>query len=295
MRPFKLQRRDIDLLLALAEGRFVSARQAGRHIWSGQASANRRLATLERQGIIRRQIDRRRGETIIRPTPRGLKLLAERDFLPADSVWSWRHLFERSIGFLEHEVMVNQVRFHLVEACRKTGGRVQLLACRSGPGATDAFIDPSNSSPCRLRPDRYVKLRVPGTDLPQCFFVECDRATRPIRRRQGYAVVDQLERYQRYYRSGQFGKRSVSRGSDDFAETARFRVLFITSSWERAENIMAEHIQDCSNDASHELFQGIAFGVRDEFFHDPLGHVWLRERDGQRLTLVDEWPMWSTY
>lgn len=292
--PVALKPRDLALLLALVEGRFVSVGQAARFVWCGRASANRRLAALEAGGYIRREIDfRLRGETIIRPTPRAMAALTERGLPPVRTGWSWRQLYERSPGFIKHELAVNEFRFRLMEACRETGGRVQVLSCVSGPGAADTFRIGETITTRRLRPDRFLSVRVPGTDWRQHFFLEIDRAMRPVRRTRGWDVTAQLSRYESYFKAGRFADRFALSDEREEAQQCPFRVLFITSTWERVDNIITGLRHDAGENSIGQRLR--AYGVWHEFLGDPLGPVWMREVDGERCRLTDEWPLWPTF
>lgn len=268
------------LIAALLEGRCVTVSQAAEYIWSGRASANRALAQLEAEGFIRRQFNCPVvGETLIRPTPKATAAMVHAGLAPREVGWKWKELYEVSPGFLQHETEVNEVRFRLIQACRATGGRVQLIRCESGPAVIDHFAN-GDGVQARLRPDRFIELALAG-QRRQYFFIEIDRGTKPVRRSRGWDVVSQLRRYNDYRRSGRFGVRFATASHDE-----AFRVLFLTTTWERVDHIVSELHHSTNSDTPPYR----AFSVRQEFLADPLGPVWQPEADGKRRRMIDSWP-----
>lgn len=276
----RLHARDVQLLLSLEEGRVCTARQAGRYLWGHINSANRRLKELEAAGLVHRLIDRYVRETIIRPTPKAIEVLLERGLIAPDELtWSPR-LRQQKIGYVMHEIEVNELRFRLEKACHQHSG-VLLVSCRSGPQLYDQVTH--NGSTHLVRPDRFVELalssQVSTAVLKAC--LEVDRGTKPIRTRgrDRRSVVKQLCAYDCYARSFQ-----AKHGSP-------LCVLVTTPDQTRISSIVQGMLQAASRHGG-EVGMRRYYSTFTAAMSDPLGATWIAERSlGRVLTWLAGLPV----
>jgi hypothetical protein len=263
---------DLLMFRIMRDERFCLLRHAAQYIWRHQNSAYRRVRQLEKAEFVQTYRDHYARETIIRPRKKAYDALLVRGLLSKEEYaqrWHWRHLHERTVGFILHEAAVTEVRFALINACRTCSG-VKLLSCRSGPPIwREVLVDSQRRS---LRPDREVILSVPGSDYSQTFFFEIDRGSRTIIGAR-WTIARQMELY------------------DEYASLTEepFRVIVLCPTRERIASLIEKLGQ------GRMLAPGRAYGLWDDFVANPLRDVLTRECDGAACSLIEPWRGWPTY
>jgi hypothetical protein len=212
-RSARLSERDLDVLDALADYRFLSIPQLAVLFFPSRGSAERRLRELYQAGLAvrvflpARPYDRVT-HTIYAVSGKGAQLLAPRhDGIPPRWLTGRE---QRSALFLDHTLRRNDVRICL-EKIGTDDPRVQLLAWKQKPEqvqatATIRIPGGKRQGGVRLVPDGVATLYVAGQ--VHAFAIEVDMGTVPVRRMEA-----RYRAYWRWHRDGgaraRFGQAAV--------------------------------------------------------------------------------------
>jgi hypothetical protein len=200
--------------------------------------------------------------------------------------WSERN---RSVGriYLEHALLVSDVMVAIELACRESG-HIRLLGAEelSLPGQTDGQAQPFRwsvnvSSEVRLGvvPDRVFAMEYmnrAGSWDRAFFFLEADRGTMPVRRRN----LSQTSFYRKLLAYEATWSQSIHRTRFGFH---RFRVLTVTTSAERLRSL----VEICSQlKGGHGLFL-FADWTSVKRPSDIFSPIWRSGRQGGSTGLLD--------
>ena len=226
----QLTERDIRTVLAVGEHRALRRDQIQRLLYPSKNRANARLKQLYQHGFLARHWPPvRYGEGMGQPVylldRRGAQLVAqEREMDPSAVGWS-RGDNRVGPGFLEHTLLVNDVRIALTLAARRAGCRWERWV---GEGELAASPDRvwiegvgGRRRQVAVIPDGYGVLHL--GDRRAHFFLEADRGTLSNRR-----WGQRAQAYLAYVHSGQYGQRYG---------THSLRVLTVTTGERRLANL----------------------------------------------------------
>ena len=291
--PIQLTERDRDIIRQVHRHRFLRSSHITALVGGSAPQLLRRLQLLYHHRYLERprsQIDyyHRGGSRriVYGLGSKGASLL-KRESSPAFREFNWGEK-NRGIGrlFLEHALLISDVMVSLELACRKSD-RVRLLIGRdiSIPDATSRQREPfrwkvtlSNRQKLGLIPDQVFALesadQPPGRNRA-FYFLEADRATMPVVRENLFqtSLFRKLLAYEATWTQG------LHRSRFDFH---RFRVITVTSSPRRVENLVAA----CQNlERGHGLF---LFADRHSLGEaDPLAYDWKSGRPNETTRLLD--------
>jgi hypothetical protein len=197
----RLSQRDLAVVAAVAELRYLTARQLERWHYPGATplararAARRNLERLTRLGVLAR-LERRIGGVragsagyVYALDLAGQRLAAAYGWLPAGRA---RRVRESGHGFIRHTLAVAEVHLRLIEADR--GGRLELLERESEPRCWRSYVGMGGGG-LTLKPDAYAVVGVGNDELS--WFLEVDRGT------ESRATIERkLAAYVAYWRSG---------------------------------------------------------------------------------------------
>jgi hypothetical protein len=139
--------------------------------------------------------------------------------------------------FLEHALLVSDVIVVIELACRKTGIRLLTDGELSLPSKREQFrwkVNISSRVKLGVIPDRVFALEFPdqgGTNNRAFFFLEADRSTMPVKRRN----LSQTSFYRKLLAYEATWTQNIHRTRFGFS---RFRVLTVTTSAERVKSLV---------------------------------------------------------
>lgn len=243
-RKTKITERDLELLEAAAVYRCISVSQIERLFFPSRQTATRRLRFLDRYGLL--AVDHIPGlsDRVVRIRAKGLRLLGEID---QSTSYGSPKSRPRDHYFVRHLLALNDFRLNLEGLCRNHG-EVELKGfipeyqgeqSPSGLVRKTARAEVSvNGTRIGHTPDGVFSLSY--RDKPALFFLEIDRGTEVIghpdrgvgkicRFYLAYLLQAKLTRYQEL-----FDLESRPKG---------FRLLFVTSSSTRLENIRSASLR----------------------------------------------------
>lgn len=294
---FQLTERDVEIIRLVARHRFLRSTHISQLLDAAHKKVLERLSPLFHAGFLdrpRAQLEyhvygeHRNPPIVYALGNRGAKLLQENGSVAsASSDWATKNL-HAGRQFLMHALAVADVHTALVVACRRRPGislqqAEDLLATLSdavrierNPWSWRTQVRHDGASvETAVLPD-YVFALVFPDQTRRAFLVECDRGTMPIERT-SLAQTSMLRKFLGY-----------AAGRQQRIHTARFgwktfRVLVITASVERADNMRAL-IQRTSQLKNSPLFffaehASLARG-------DALAHPWL-DAHGATHTLIE--------
>jgi len=226
----RLTERDIQMVLAVHEHRTLRADQVQRLFFPSRNTANERLKRLYQHRFLQRrwlpvEYGRGMGQAIYLLGRRGADLVAEQQGIEAEAV-GWRGARNR-VGalFLEHHLMLNDVRIALTQAAKTVGYLVETWvedeAFRAK--ADHVYVQAGRSGRQRVAiiPDAYCVVN--QGDKRAHFFVEVDRATLSGRRWR-----QRVRAYLAYTLGGGYTRRFRTRS---------LRILTVTTSDKRLTNL----------------------------------------------------------
>lgn len=225
--PMRLTERDQEVIAAVYHHRILSQGQIERLLFAGthRSVAQRRLALLYDHGYLDRRFLPRIGGLVTSPIlylldKKGSEyLLAHRGY---DDI-HWRP-GDNSLGYehIEHLLAINTFRIEMTLACRTHNLPLQTwLDDTTLKQDYDRVNLPRSAHPVAVIPDAYFSIATPKGDTH--FFLELDRGTMTSKRFKGKVLA-----YIAYASSGLAEKRFG---------TTKFRVLTVTESEKRAENL----------------------------------------------------------
>jgi protein involved in plasmid replication-relaxation len=210
--------------------------------------------------------------------------LLKHELGPTSRELSWNKK-NRSIGriFLEHALFVSDVMVSIELACRRTGIRLlteQDLQFPDHRGRPFRWtVNVSNRMKLGVIPDRVFAVdlkRQGGKSDRAFFFLEADRATTPVMRKN----LSQSSFYRKLLAYEATWSQSIHRARLGFN---RFRVLTVTTSAERIRSL----VEACST-LKHG--QGLFLFADRGILKDPsdvFSRVWQTARNGERVGLLD--------
>lgn len=213
----RIQPRDVALLTDLASYRFLTTAQIMALHPGGQRNLQRRLRYLYHLGYLDRPLQ----QTLFRKPsshlvyalgPKGAELISLEERAAQKTG-------EVSLPYLAHALMISQFRVVLTLALQKHPGHPTLTHWVQGYALKDLLS--AGGGKTELVPDAFFTLEDKGDLLH--FFLEADRGTMPRER-----FLAKLKIYWHWWRE-EYCKRTLN--------ITRFRVLTITLSEERAENL----------------------------------------------------------
>jgi hypothetical protein len=243
----RLTRRDVAVIVSIHQHRVLRRDQIQRLLFPSKNTANERLKLLHQHGYLARHrlpVEEGQGSSqyLYMLSTRGAQLVAERLGVDiADIGWK-RTQNHVSSPFLEHTLMVNDVRIAVELAARRRRYR---LGCwttedelKRSPDRVQ--IEPERGHPRRvtLVPDAYFCLAF-GQRRAR-FFLEADRATVPNRR-----WAQKILAYLAYVRSGAYARRYGGNS---------LRVLTVTTSEKRMCNLMRTTAKACGDANGARMF-----------------------------------------
>ncbi len=243
--PMELTERDAQILRAVNRHRFLRSRQIADLVGGSRQQVLRRLQMLYHHGYLERprcQLDyyQQPGSRSITYglASRGAAHLRRVDDIPFSRLdWTSRNRAVKRL-FLEHALMVSDIMVALEIACRKRGD-VRLLIEHEIPlpAATQNERDPfrwtvtvSGKEKLGVIPDRVFALEFAESGERILCFLEADRGTMPIHRPRldGSCFERKFLAYEATW------VRGIHRSRFGIS---RVRVLAVTTSYERTENL----------------------------------------------------------
>jgi DNA-binding Lrp family transcriptional regulator len=248
VRPIQLTERDSKIIRLVHRHRFLRSPQIAALIGGSPQHLLRRLQLLYHRGYLERprsQIDsyHKSGSRHIvygLGNKGGVLLKQELDVAFREVSWGEKN---RSVGriFLEHALLVSDVMVTIELACRKAHIRLLtdeelVLPGKSVPKRQPFHwkVNVSSGVKLGLIPDRVFALDFPNQDGKTdraVFFLEADRGTMPVRRRN----LSQTSFYRKLLAYEATWAQSIHRTRFGFN---RFRVLTVTTSAERVKSLV---------------------------------------------------------
>lgn len=234
----RLTTRDFALIGSVYRYRVLRRDQAQRLLFPSKNTANQRLKLLHQHGYLARrrlpvEYGQGSGQALYLLGGRGASLLADRWGLdPARIGWrrSQNHV---SSPFLEHSLMVNEVRLAVELACQRDGYSIEAWLredeLRAAPDRVLIETDDGPSRQMALIPDAYLRL-ISGPRRAS-FFLETDRATETSAR-----WAAKVRAYLSYLCSGAYLSRYGSNC---------LRILVVTTSARRRDNLLRTTVRVC--------------------------------------------------
>lgn len=250
-RPIQLTDRDVEIIRQVARHRFLRSTHISALVGGSEQNLSRRLQRLYHSRYLdrpRAQLDfyARAGSSpmVYGLGNRGAALLAERfGISPRKVDWTWKN---RTVGrvFLNHTLLVADIMVALACACREHGA-VSLIE-------PEAILAGMPEATRRKRNPFYWRVTVPhnGADLPvgvvpdkvfgleftkerkrAFFFLEADRATMPIVRK-NLRQTSMYRKVAAYYATWRQGIHT------ELFNVKNFRVLTVTTSADRSHNLV---------------------------------------------------------
>jgi hypothetical protein len=236
--PLRLTPRDLAVINAVYTYRVLRRDQIQTLFFPSKNTANERLKRLYHHGYLARrwspvEYGQGSGQTLYLLATKGAQRLAqERGVDVSDITWrrSQNHV---SSPFLEHTLMINDVRLALERAAGQGGYRIETWLREEELKATPDKVWIESASGRRRRlalvPDAYFRL-IEGSKRAS-FFLEADRATETHGR-----WAQKVLCYLSYLRSGAYLRRYGSNC---------LRVITVTSGERRLANLLRTTAQTC--------------------------------------------------
>ena len=226
----RLTERDVKVILGVYRYRVLRREQIQELLFPSKNTANERLKRLYQHGFLERRwlpVEYGKGtsQAMYLLGERGADVVAQRQGIDRGKV-DWRESYNR-VGalFLEHLLLVNQVRIAFSMAAEKRGFSVDKWISEEELKATRDFVQISTVGGSHRRvaviPDGYFILNF--GDRRAHFFLEVDRATEANKR-----WAQKVQAYLVYTRSGRYSERYGTRS---------LRVLTVTTGEKRLANL----------------------------------------------------------
>jgi len=288
----QITERDIDIIRRVHKHRFLRAPQLNALCEGSDIKITRRLGHLYHAGYLDRPRAQLTYFSIEKNRPlvyglanKGAALLAERDGVaPGRLDWHWKN---KSVGqlFIEHTLAIADVMVALEMACRNRSDvelleQQEILAkVKTKAGKVPPFkaIAGTNGKdiPLSLVPDQVFGLAFPKTQRGAYFFLEADRGTMPVVR-SDLKQTSILRKLMTYYAGWKAKEHTSQYGWQNF------RVLTVTNSAERVENMVAA-VKDMTDGRGSGIF---LFAEAERLAEgDILDCVWVNGR-GEEVRIV---------
>ena len=237
----RLTPRDIALIQAVYRYRVLRRDQAQRLLFPSKNTANQRLKRLHEHGYLaRRRLPVEYGQgsaqALYMLATRGATLVAEERGLDLAEI-GWRRCHNRvSSPFLEHTLMINDVRLAVELASREQQWAIETWLpeeeLKARPDRVPIETEAGQRRRLTLIPDAYFRL-VQGSKRAS-FFLEADRATETNGR-----WAQKAQAYLAYVQSGAYLRRYGSNC---------LRVLVVATSERRMDNLLRATSRACAAD-----------------------------------------------
>lgn len=229
----RLTERDVEIVAACYQYRFLLRDQIERLFFKSRNPANYRLQRLFQHGFLNRiylpsdmRYNARNTQAMYCLDEKGAELLArEWDVAREDIHW---YPDRNRVGeeFIEHQLKLNDLQIAIRKAAEARGDKITTWVPDWELKAQNDFVeDPQTDKRYPVIPDAYFVYELTETGQKAHFFVELDRATMENRR---FAV--KIKAYIEYGKSGRFTKRYGAKS---------FRVLTVVPSARRLKNLKA--------------------------------------------------------
>ena len=226
----RLTERDVKAILAVHEYRVLRRDQIQRLLFPSKNTANHRLSRLYQHRFLARrwrevEYGQGMGQALYLLDERGADVAVQRLGIDHSQI-RWRETHNH-VGspFLEHMLMVNEVRIAFTLAARTEGYSIEKWVGEEKLKASRDYVYVSAPGQARRRvaiiPDGYFVLNL--GDKRAHFFLEVDRATQPHRR-----WMQRVRAYMSYVHSGRYSERFG---------THSLRVLTVTTGPRRLTNL----------------------------------------------------------
>jgi hypothetical protein len=224
----RLTRRDIDVVAAVRDHRVLRTDQIQRLLFPSRNTANERLKRLYQHGFLERrwlpvEYGKGMGQAIYLLASRGAEILAMRH---PDQPVRWRGRGNQ-VGspFLEHSLMLNDIRIAFTLAARENGYLIERWVGENELKAAGEYVWVRSGDTKRRRvaliPDGYCLVNMRGRKAR--FFFEADRGTLSGRR-----WAWRVRAYLAYVRSGRYAAKYGARS---------LRVLTVTTGPKRLAHL----------------------------------------------------------
>jgi len=229
--PIRLTPRDRDLIDAVHSYRALRRDQVQRLFFPSKNTANARLQRLQQHGYLARrrlpvEYGQGSGQWLYMLARRGAQLVAQAEGIGIEEIGWRRSQCHVSSMFLEHRLMVNDIRIAMALATKQTGARIERWLreedLKKQPDRVWIASRRGRRRRVALIPDAYCTLA--EDDRRAHFFLEADRATESNGR-----WSQKVEAYLAYIRSGGYARRYGSNC---------LRVLTVTTGEKRLHNLM---------------------------------------------------------
>lgn len=286
--------RDIAIIRAVAHHRFLTSRQIQLIVSGSDKNILERLKLLWRAGYL----DRPRAQISYYSTTgstrmvyaladQGARLLNQADGVnfPEDD---WTHK-NKTIGhpYIQHALAVADLHVALLVAVRARQGiehigAPQLIAAFPQPPLSldrafawqTKIVQNGLNFSVTVNPDYPFALRSP-TITRRCYIAECDRGTMPVKRRTRSGDLD-LEKTSIVRKFLAYIQGIVEQMHERQFGWKAFRILFITTTKERADN-MRKALQELST--ARNIRRVFYFSTIDALTTDVLAHQWIDGND----------------
>jgi hypothetical protein len=264
-----LQKRDVDIILAVYENRFLRRDQIERLFFGATSACNQRLQKLYQHKFLDRiyqPVEFGSSQAVYALDSVGAEVVAAKyGVLKSQINWKRRNNVVENL-YLNHTIGVAELHISLLCALRDHYEDVTLLFWkREGFLPREKVRDPDNpENKISLIPDAFFGLQTDQGKL--FFFVETDMATTTLERFSRKIVA-----YREYWKSGQYSERYTYRN---------FRVLAVTTGPQRMNNL----IEVAGNIGARNMF---LFSVQRLASLDPLGSSWYRPNSLDPISILD--------
>jgi hypothetical protein len=263
-----LQARDIDIILAVYENRFLRRDQIERLYFNKTSACNQRLQKLYQHKFLYRlyqPVDFGSSKAIYALDSVGAEVTAAKLGVGKRGIcWTRRHNKVEGL-FMEHTLAVSEIHVSLICALRNYEDITLMFWKREGFLPRERVHNPEDcEKKLSLIPDAFFGIQTDKGKL--LFFVEADMGTETLDRFKTKIIA-----YREYWKSGQFKDRYTYRN---------FRVLTVTKGVQRLNNL----VQIAENTGAKNMF---LFTVSELASSDILGTSWYRPTNSDSISILD--------
>jgi hypothetical protein len=294
--PFRITERDVDILRAISQFRFLSSHQVQRIVGGSERGVRNRLRNLFAHGYLDRPVHQRAELAAFLNPPlvyglgkHGARLLADLG-RPIDHRLDWTTKNTRATSpFLAHTIEVAETMMQFTSACHGSAARLvdhhELLPLMPEPIRTAhdpfalrvKFRHHAKDVVVAVVPDRLFALVYP--DTRHNFALELDRGTTDINAKRIIGKSSFRRKLLGYFRAWQ------DRRHADVWGFKSFRVLTVTTSEKRIENMLAAQ-REITKDCPAGLF---LYSTPERLVqHGALGPAWVTSKSDNVSLLHDK-------
>ena len=261
--PMRFTARDVILLSLVWQYRILRRDQIQQLLFPSKNTANERLKRLYQHGFIQRrwrpvEYGQGMGQALYLLDARGADLLAQKSGLDRGEIHSRASHNKVSSPFLDHMLMINDVRIAVAMAAKTAAYRIERWLTQEELSASPDHVclsGANGSHKVAVIPDSYFCLRL-GSRRAH-FFIEADRAT-VSNKRWAQRVCAYLE----YVRSGQYVRRYGAHC---------LRVLTVTTGVKRLANL--KHTTEGAGGGPMFWFATLGDVTAEAVLHQAIWHV----------------------